>query len=123
MKTLFEELGGTYREENGYLLPSLTLPEEKPQPIGIWSQRHLQFMKKKHYSTYITLLTTGKLNAYLAEINKQAEAMYDRLMKQLTQSEGITEQLKAKNQMEWFRRMNNLRERATEIVNAELILV
>ena len=123
MKSLFEELGGTYREENGYLLPNLTLPEEEDQPIGIWGLRHLQFMKQQHYGTYITLLTTCKLNTYLAEINEQAEAMYARLMEQMTQSEGITEQLKSKNQIEWVRRMNNLQERATEIVNAELIFV
>ena len=123
MKSLFEQMGGTYREENGYLIPNLTLPDEEQVEIGVWGQRHLRFIKQYHKVRYTNLLTSGKLNGYLANIDKQAEDMFLRLVKQMAEREGVTEQLKADNQMEWVARMNNIRSRATEIVNAEVIFV
>ena len=120
-KTIFEEMGGTYTQVGDYLLPDLKLPEEEQQPIGVWGQRHRRYLKEHQRATYATLLTSGKLNNYLADIDRQAEEMFSRLVKQMAELEGVTEQLKAGNQMEWVRRMNNIRNRAMEIVNAELI--
>ena len=121
MKSLFEQMGGTYREENGYLIPNLTLPSGEQVEIGVWGQRHLRYIKQYHKVRYINLLTSGKLNGYLADIDKQAEDMFFRLIKQMAERDGVTEQLKAENQMLWVRKMNNIRNRATEIVNVELI--
>lgn len=120
-KTIFEEMGGTYTQIGDYLLPDLELPEEKQQPIGVWGQRHRRYLKEHRRATYATLLTSGKLNGYLADIDRQAEELFSRLVKQMAKAEGITEHLKADNQMEWVRRMNNIRNRAMEIVNSELI--
>ena len=120
-KTIFEEMGGTYTQVGDYLLPDLKLPEEEQQPIGVWGQRHWRYLKEHRRATYATLLTSGKLNGYLANIDRQAEELFSRLVKQMAEAEGITEHLKADNQMEWVRRMNNLRNRAMEIVNSELI--
>ena len=120
-KTIFEEMGGTYTQVGDYLLPDLKLPEEEPQPIGVWGQRHRHYLKEHRRATYATLFTNGKLNSYLADIDRQAEAMFLRLVKQMAEAEGVTEQLKADNQMEWVGRMNNIRNRAMEIVNAKLI--
>lgn len=122
-KTIFEEMGGTYTQVGDYLLPNLKLPEEEQQPIGVWGQRHRRYLKDHRRATYATLFTNGKLNSYLADIDRQAEAMFLRLVKQMATSEGITEQLKAANQMEWVCRMNNIRNRAMEIVNSELIYI
>ena len=99
----------------------LILPTEKEQPIGLWGQRHLHYLKEYHRLTYTNLLTSGRLNEYLAEIDKQAKDMFLRLIKQMSEREGVTEQLKTENQMKWVGRMNNIRSRAVEIVNAELI--
>lgn len=120
-KTIFEEMGGTYTQVGDYLLPDLKLPEEEQQPIGVWGQRHRRYLKEHRRATYVALFTGGKLNSYLADIDRQAEEMFLRLVKQLAEAEGITEHLKADNQMEWVRRMNNIRNRAMEIVNSELI--
>ena len=120
-KTVFEEMGGTYTQVGDYLLPDLKLPEEEQQPIGVWGQRHRRYLKEHRRAGYATLLTSGKLNGYLADIDRQAEEMFLRLVKQLAEAEGVTEQLKADNQMEWVGRMNNVRSRAMEIVNCELI--
>lgn len=120
-KTIFEEMGGTYTQVGDYLLPDLKLPEEDQQPIGVWGQRHWRYLKEHRRATYATLLTSGKLNGYLADIDRQAEELLSRLVKQMAEAEGITEHLKADNQMEWVRRMNNIRNRAMEIVNSELI--
>lgn len=120
-KSLFEQLGGTYTQAGDYLLPNLTIPEEEQKPIGIWGQRHARHLKQHHKILYYNLLTSGKLNAHLAEIDRQAEDMFFRLVKQMAEREGVTEQLKAKNQMEWVRMMNNIRNMATEIVYAEII--
>ena len=120
-KTIFEEMGGTYTQIGDYLLPDLKLPEEEQQPIGVWGQRHWRYLKEHWRATYETLFTNGKLNSYLADIDRQAEAMFLRLVKQMAEAEGVTEQLKADNQMEWVSRMNNIRSRAMEMVNNVLI--
>ena len=121
-KTIFEEIGGAYVRQGDYLLPCLSLPTEKEnKPIGVWGQRHLRYLKQHRKVLYINLLTSGKLNSHLADIDKQAEDMFLRLVEQMAEREGVSEQLKAENQMEWVGRMNNIRNRVMEIVNAELI--
>ena len=122
-KSLFEQMGGTYTQVGDYLLPDLTLPPEEERPIGVWGQRHARYLKQHHKILFYSLLTSGKLNAYLAEIDRQAEDMFSRLVKQTAECVGVTEQLKAENQMEWVRRMNNIRNRSAEIINHELILI
>ena len=121
-KTIFEEMGGTYVQQGDYDLPCLSLPAEKEnKPVGVWGQRHLRYLKQHRKVLYTNLLTSGKLNSYLADIDEQAEDLFFRLVKQIAEREGVTEQLKAENQIEWVGRMNNIRSRAAEIVNAELI--
>ena len=121
-KTIFEEMGGAYVRQGDYLLPCLSLPAEKEsKPVGVWGQRHLRYLKQHRKVLYTNLLTSGKLNSYLADIDEQAEGMFLRLVKQMAEREGVTEQLKAENQMEWICRMNSIRSRVAEIVNAELI--
>lgn len=122
-KSIFEEMGGTYHEENGYLISDLTLPTEEEKPIGIWGQRHLRYTKEHKRLFYVNLLTSGGLNTYLADINEQAEKLFFRLVKQFAERESVTETLKAENQMLWIGKMNNIRNAATEIVNQELIFV
>ncbi len=121
MKSLFEQMGVTYSQQGDYLIPNITLSNEENQPIGIWGQRHLRYLKQHRKVLHTNLLTSGKLNSHLAEINEQAEDMFFRVVKELTEKEGVTEKLKAENQMEWVGRMNNIRNRATEIVNTDLI--
>ena len=122
-KTIFEEMGGTYTQVGDYLLPNLELPEEEKQAnIGVWGMRHKRFLKENHRVLYANLMTSGKLVAYLDDIEQQATAVFIRLVKELAEKEGVTEKLKAENQMLWVQKMNNIRNRATEIVNAELIL-
>ena len=113
----------TYTQQGDYLLPDLKLPEQPKVIIGIWGKRHLKYIKYRRPILYTNLLTSCKLTAYLAGINEQAEDMFFRLVKQLAEKEGVTEQLKAENQMLWVARMNNIRNRVTEIVNAELIYI
>jgi len=121
-KTIFEEMGGTYVRQGDYNLPCLSLPTEKgSKPVGVWGQRHLRYLKQHRKVLYTNLLTSGKLNSYLADIDKQAEDMFLRLVEQIANREGVTEQLKMENQMEWVGRMNNIHGSAMEIVNAELI--
>ena len=121
-KTIFEEMGGTYVRQGDYNLPCLSLPAEKEnKPIGVWGQRHLRYIRQYKRILYTNLLTSGKLNSYLADIDEQAEDMFLRLVKQMAERESVTEQLKAENQMEWVGAMNNIRHRETEIVNTELI--
>ena len=121
-KTIFEEMGGTYVRQGDYNLPCLSLPTEKgSKPVGVWGQRHLRYLKQHRKVLYTNLLTSGKLNSYLADIDKQAEDMFLRLVKQMSEREGVGEQLKAENQMEWVRAMNNIRHKAMEIVNHEVI--
>ena len=121
IKTIFEEMGGTYTQVGDYLLPDLKLPEEEQQLFGVWGQRHRRYLKEHRRATYATLLTGGKLNDYLADIERQAEELFSRLVKQMAEAEDVTETLKAANQMEWVGRMNSIRSRAMEIVNSELI--
>ena len=122
-KTIFEEMGGAYVRQVDYFLPCLSLPAEKEnKPIGVWGQRHLRYLKQHRRVLYTNLLTSGKLNGYLADIDAQAEDMFLRLVEQMAEHEGVTEQLKAENQMEWVGRMNNIRSRVMEIVNEEIII-
>ena len=122
-KTIFEEMGGTYIRVGDYFLPDLKLPETETQSIGIWGQRHKRYLKEHKWLFYSNLLTSGKLNSYLADIDQQAEEMFSRLVKQMAECEGVTEQLKAENQLEWVGKMNNIRSRAVEIIDVELICV
>lgn len=110
-----------YTLQGNYYLPDLKLPDEENKPIGLWGQRHARHLKQNHKVLYMNLLTSGKLSSYLADIDKQAEDMFFRLVKQMAKREGVTEQLKADNQMKWVARINNIRSRATEIVNNEII--
>lgn len=118
-KSLFEQMGGTYHQEGDYFLPDLSTPE--PPAIGIWGQRHLRYLKNHRQALYTALSLSGKLNGYLSEIDAQAEAMFSQMAKQIAEQEGITEQLKAENQMEWVQHMNNIRNRTINIVDVELI--
>ena len=121
-KTILEEMGGTYTQVGNYLLPDLKLPEEEKQAnIGVWGMRHKRFLKENHRVLYANLMTSGKLVTYLDDIEQQATSMYLRLVKELAEQENVTEELKATDQMLWVQKMNNIRNRATEIVNAELI--
>ena len=121
-KTIFEEMGGAYVRQGDYLLPCLSLPAEKEsKPVGVWGQRHLRYLKQHRKVLYTNLLTSGKLNSYLADIDEQAEGMFLRLVKQMAEAEGITEALKASDPITWVGRMNNIHNRAMEIVNSELI--
>ena len=121
-KVIYDEKNGLWYELQGdSYIPCLKLPEEEQQPIGIWGQRHLRYIKQNRKVLYLNLLTSGKLNGYLADLDKQAEDMFSRLVKQMAEREGVTEQLKADNQMEWVDQMNNIRGRTTEMVNTDLI--
>ena len=120
-KTIFEELGGKYERQGDYLLPCIALPPEKERPIGLFGQRHLRYLKENRRITYLNLLTSGRLNAYLADIDEQAEEMFFRLVEQMKQTQGITEQLKEENALKWVQRMNNIRACAREIVEKEII--
>ena len=121
MKSLFEQMGGTYTLQGDYYLPNVTLPAEGNKTIGIWGQRHLRYIRQHRKVFYTNLLTSGRLNGYLADIDRQATELFFRLMEQMAEHEGITEELKAEHPMEWIGRMNALRESAVEIVNAEVI--
>ena len=120
-KTIFEEMGGTYIRHGDYLIPCLTLPEEEQRFIGVWGQRHLRYLKEYSRSVYLNLLTSGRLNDYLADIEEKAQERFERVVEQMKQAHGITEQLKAENQMEWVARMNNIQSCAREIVDREII--
>lgn len=116
-----KKTGISYTLQGDYYLPDLKLPTEEQQPIGVWGQRHLRYIKQHRKAFYTNLLTSGKLNSYLADIDRQSEEMFSRLVKHMAEREGLTEQLKADNQMAWVGRMNNIRSRAMEIINEELI--
>ena len=119
-----EQTGISYTLQGDYYLPDLTLPAKKEERhIGVWGQRHLRYIREHKKALYTSLLTSGKLQSYLADVEEQAQELFDRLMKQRTEREGITETLKADNQMEWVQRMNALRLAVTETVNAEVIFV
>ena len=121
MKSLFEQLGGTYTRQGDYCLPDVCLPPEEERPIGVYGQRRRVYLKAHHRVLYYNLLTAGTLDGHLADLNEQAEAMFSRLVKQLSEKEGVTEALKEENQMLWVQRMNNIRSAAMEIVANDLI--
>ena len=121
-KTIFEELGGKYERQGDYLLPCLTVPAEEEQPIGTWGQRHLDYLKQYRKVTYTNLLTSGRLNTYLANVDRQAQERFERLIEDMKQAQGIYgERLKEENALEWTGRMNNIRACAREIVKEEII--
>ena len=120
-KSLFEELGGRYERQGDYLIPCLSVPAEEEQPIGIWGQRHLDYLKQYHKVTYTNLFTNGRLNAYLVDVDRQAQERFERLIEGMKQTQDITEQLKAENALEWTGKMNNIRACAREIVYDEII--
>lgn len=122
-KTIFEQMGGRYEKQGDYLIPCLTLPTEKETGIGVWGQRHLRYLKEYRRVTYTNLLTSGRLNTYLADIDMQARERFERLTEQMKRAQGITEQLKEENALEWVGRMNNIRTCARESVERELIYV
>ena len=121
-KTFFEQTGGTYPQAGDYMLPDL-LPaeEEKEANIGVWAMRHKRYLKQNHKVLYYNLLTSGKLNSYLTGIEKQAQDLFLRLVKDLAEQENVTEELKTTDMMLWVQKMNNVRNRATEIVNVDII--
>lgn len=122
-KTIFEEMGGRYERQGDYILPCLTVPPEEEKPIGVFGQRHLRYLREYRKVTYTNLLTSGRLNAYLAEIDRQAQERFERLIESMKQAQGITERLKADNALEWTGRMNSIRACVREIVNRENIYV
>ncbi len=120
-KTIFEEMGGRYERQGDYILPCLTILPEEEKPIGVFGQRHLRYLREYRKVTYINLLTSGRLNTYLADIDRQAQERFEQLIEGIKQAKGIIEQLKAENALEWTGRMNNIRACAVEIVNKEII--
>lgn len=123
-KVIYDKKNGLWYELQGdYYIPCLKLPEEEQQPIGVWGQRHLRHIKQNRKVLYLNLLTSGKLNGYLSDLDKLAEEMFSRLVKQMAEREDVTEQLKADDQMERVARINNIRNRATETVNKDLIYI
>ena len=121
-KYIYDDNNGLWYELQGeYYTPCLTLPTEEERPIGIWGQRHLRYLKEYRKATYTNLLTCGRLNAYLAEIDERAEDMFFRLVKQYADKQDVTEQLKADQPLEWVRRMNNIRSAVEEVINTDLI--
>ena len=117
---IFEQMGGTYSKVGDYNLPNLVLPQES-KPIGLWGQHHAKYLKQNHKVLYMNLLTSGKLNSYLADVDEQAGDMFSRLVKEYADRQGITEQLKAENSLEWTGKMNNIRACAREIVEKEIV--
>ncbi len=121
MKSLFEEMGGTYSQQGDYLLPDIKLPPQEERPIGIWGQRRREFLKSRHRVKYYNMLTKCTLDAHLADISEEAEAMEERLTRQFKEQEDITEQLKADDMMAWVGAMNNIAAKVREIIYSELI--
>lgn len=123
MKSIFEQMGGTYTQQGDYFLPDLKLPPEEERPIGVWGQRRLRYLREHRPILYTNLKTTGQLHTHLADVEEQANALFLRLVKDYAASEGVTEQLKAEEPMEWVRRINGIRERVIETVNADVVFV
>ena len=123
MKSLFEQQGGTYTMQGDYRLPNLIPPTEEKRPIGAWGQRRLHYLKHHRKVLYYNLLTSGKLHSHLVDIEEQAQTLFSRLVKEHVEKEGITEHLKATDQLKWIQRMNNIRERVTEAVNSDVVFV
>lgn len=122
MKSLFEQIGGTYSMQGDYCLPDLILPPEEERPIGVWGQRRLRYLKQYHKVLYYNLLTSGKLHSHLADVEEKAQSFFLRLVKELAKKDGLTEQLKATDPMKWVGLMNNINNQATEIVFSEFLL-
>ena len=121
VQSIFEEMGGRYERQGEYILPCLTIPPEPEQPIDLFGRRHLDYLREYRKITYTNLLTSGRLNAYLADIDRQAQECFERLIEGMKQAQGITEQLKAENALKRTERMNNIRACAREIVEKEII--
>lgn len=121
MKSIFEQSGGTYTMQGDYRLPNLTLPAEEERPIGVWGQRRLRYLKQHHKVLYYNLLTSVKLHSHLADTEEQARILFLRLVKELAEKEGVTEQLKATDQMKWVQGMNSIRERVTETIYSDVV--
>ena len=119
--TIYEKQGGTYRKSGDYRLPNVKLNTEQNAQIGVWGMRHKRYLKQYHKAIYYNLLTAGKLNSYLADIEKRARFLFDETVKSLAEKENVTEKLKSENAMLWVRKMNNIRNRATKIVNSQII--
>ena len=122
-KTIFEQMGGTYTTQGDYSLPNITLPAEEKRPIGVWGQRRLGYLKQHHKILYYNLLTSGKLQSHLADVEEEAQSLFLRLVKQYAEREGVTEQFKADNLMEWVRKMNNVRNRVDEVITEKMICI
>ena len=123
MKTLFEQLGGTYTIHGDYRLPNLTVKETDTRPIGVWGQRRLHYLKQHSKVLYYNLLTTGELHAHLADIEEHSQNLFSRLVKEYAEKEVITEQLKSTDQMKWVQKMNNIREHVIETVYSDVVFV
>lgn len=123
MKSMFEQMGGTYTMQGDYRLPNLLPPTEEERPIGVWGQRRLNYLKHHRKVLYYNLLTSGKLHSHLADVEEQAQNLFSQLVKEHAEKEGITEQLKATEQMVWVRRMNNIRDRVIETVNSDVVFI
>lgn len=123
MKSIFEQIGGTYTLQGDYRLPNLILPVEEERHIGVWGQRRLRYLKQHHRVLYYNLLTSGKLHSHLADVEEEAQILFSRLVKEYAEKGGVTEQLKSSDQMAWVRRMNNVRSRVIEVISKELIYV
>ena len=121
MKSIFEQSGGTYTVQGDYRLPNLTLPAEDERPIGVWGQRRQNYLKHNRKVLYYNLLTSGKLHSHLADVEKEAQALFSRLVKEYAEKEGVTEQLKAADRMAWVRQMNNIRELAIAFINENIV--
>lgn len=121
-KSIFEQLGGAYEQQGDYLLPCLTVPAENEQPIGVWGRRHMRYLKEYRRATYITLLISGRLNAYLADIDRQAQERMDTMLPRMIEAAGVTEELKARDSMRWVGLMNTLKAQLEEIIIDELII-
>ena len=121
MKTIFENIGGSYSQQGNYLLPNLTLPNENQRQIGVWAMRHRRYLKSNHRVLYYNLLTSGKLYNYLADVEERAQTLFEQTVKSLAEQEQVTEKLKAENMMLWVQKMNNICNSATEIVNEQVI--
>ena len=123
MKSIFEQIGGTYTKQGDYRLPNITLPAEDERTIGVWGQRRLRYLKQHHKVLYYNLLTSSKLHDHLTDTEEQAQQLFSRMVKEYAEKEGVSEQLKAGDPMAWVRRINNIRNRATEVVNSEVVFV
>ena len=120
-KSIFEQLGGAYEQQDDYLLPCLTVPAENEQSIGVWGQRHLRYLKEYRRATYITLLTSGRMNSYLADVDRQAQERMDAMLPRMMEAAGVTEELKTRDPMRWVGLMNTLKAQVEDIIQAERI--